>query len=710
MKSLSSKTYQCGVTIQGLTTLSGTVYLTGITNTASWDHVIVGTTAQGQIYTRTYAQFMGDVATGISLSSYVTGSGTTNYLPKFTGASALGNSQIFDNGTNVGIGTSNPAKKLHVVGDAWINRPTNKVDNNGATEFGSRVEFNNAFTAGSTGYTVFNYPSAAVFRIYADYDGNVGGVQPDLQLGLGYLTVKNSGGTIGNIGIGTTTPAYKLQVGGGDIAIDYNRYLRGGSGGDWNLVNLYNGGTGDIEITMLNVGWYLRHNANATFAGNIGIGTTNPSTKLHVVGASIIANNSSINPDTYGSTVIAGAIGTVGGWGLSSAIGGNAGTGHSWAIGTNGDNLYMGYSNGSSSNSMLTFLQVDDSTRNVFLVPSAGNVGIGTASPSYKLDVNGSFNAVTSGVYLTYSSGILYHGNYYQFTSGNNYLLFARDSGDLILGSNDTERLRITSAGNVGIGTASPNTKLHVSAGNFLISGTAIGGGADANSGLRIVAPISTTHYNWMLGAQQNINSAFEITPSTTVGGTTFSTPTAVFLQNGNVGIGTTSPATKLDVSGVITATGGNSTNWNTAYGWGNHASASYVPQARTLTINGTSYDLSANRTWTIPTSANIQEAANNGKVTTAASVGTTVITTVATATYDGATFNYVLKDGTNYRAGTIIAVWSAGAVQFNETTTNDIGSTVGVTFAVALNAGNAELRATSATPGWTVKVVTIGI
>jgi hypothetical protein len=710
MKSLSSKTYQGGVSIQGLTTLSGTVYLTGITNTASWDHVIVGTTAQGQIYTRTYAQFMGDVATGISLSSYVTGSGTTNYLPKFTGASALGNSQIFDNGTNVGIGTSNPAKKLHVVGDAWINRPTNKVDNNGATEFGSRVEFNNAFTAGSTGYTVFNYPSAAVFRIYADYDGNVGGVQPDLQLGLGYLTVKNSGGTIGNIGIGTTTPAYKLQVGGGDIAIDYNRYLRGGSGGDWNLVNLYNGGTGDIEITMLNVGWYLRHNANATFAGNIGIGTTNPSTKLHVVGASIIANNSSINPDTYGSTVIAGAIGTVGGWGLSSAIGGNAGTGHSWAIGTNGDNLYMGYSNGSSSNSMLTFLQVDDSTRNVFLVPSAGNVGIGTASPSYKLDVNGSFNAVTSGVYLTYSSGILYHGNYYQFTSGNNYLLFARDSGDLILGSNDTERLRITSAGNVGIGTASPNTKLHVSAGNFLISGTAIGGGADANSGLRIVAPISTTHYNWMLGAQQNINSAFEITPSTTVGGTTFSTPTAVFLQNGNVGIGTTSPATKLDVSGVITATGGNSTNWNTAYGWGNHASASYVPQARTLTINGTSYDLSANRTWTIPTSANIQEAANNGKVTTAASVGTTVITTVATATYDGATFNYVLKDGTNYRAGTIIAVWSAGAVQFNETTTNDIGSTVGVTFAVALNAGNAELRATSATPGWTVKVVTIGI
>ncbi len=54
----------------------------------------------------------------------VSGAGTTNYLPKWTAGTAIGNSQVFDNGTNVGIGTASPGAKLDVVGSV---RATNFV-------------------------------------------------------------------------------------------------------------------------------------------------------------------------------------------------------------------------------------------------------------------------------------------------------------------------------------------------------------------------------------------------------------------------------------------------------------------------------------------------------------------------------------------------------------------------------------------------------
>jgi len=46
------------------------------------------------------------------------GSGTTNYVAKFIAGTTIGNSQIYDNGANVGIGTASPAQRLHVAGYA----------------------------------------------------------------------------------------------------------------------------------------------------------------------------------------------------------------------------------------------------------------------------------------------------------------------------------------------------------------------------------------------------------------------------------------------------------------------------------------------------------------------------------------------------------------------------------------------------------------
>jgi hypothetical protein len=52
--------------------------------------------------------------------------------------------------------------------------------------------------------------------------------------------------------------------------------------------------------------------------------------------------------------------------------------------------------------------------------------------------------------------------------------------------------------------------------------------------------------------------------------------------------------------------TGLNISNWNTAFGWGDHATAGYTPTTRTLTINGTGYDLAADRNWNVGTVTSI--------------------------------------------------------------------------------------------------------
>ena len=59
-----------------------------------------------------------------TLTNPITGTGTTNYISKFTGTSALGNSQIFDNGTNVGIGTATPGVKFVNSGGPLTSGPT----------------------------------------------------------------------------------------------------------------------------------------------------------------------------------------------------------------------------------------------------------------------------------------------------------------------------------------------------------------------------------------------------------------------------------------------------------------------------------------------------------------------------------------------------------------------------------------------------------
>ena len=86
---------------------------------------------------------------------------------------------------------------------------------------------------------------------------------------------------------------------------------------------------------------------------------------------------------------------------------------------------------------------------------------------------------------------------------------------------------------------------------------------------------------------------------------------------------------------------------------------------------------------------------------------GTETIATVSTTSYTGAFFDYVLNDGTNYRAGTVTSIFDGSNVQYNDNSTLDIGNTSGVTFLVDIDGTTARLRATVTTNNWTIKSFT---
>ncbi len=178
-----------------------------------------------------------------------------------------------------------------------------------------------------------------------------------------------------------------------------------------------------------------------------------------------------------------------------------------WAFWQRGDNnrFQLGYNTGVS-------LTMD----------TLGNVGIGPAGPGSRLEVKGSGSTnATAGLNVTNSAG----------TSG----LYVRDDG------------------NVGIGTASPTSLLHVQGSSF----TTLTAETTATSGSYAALALKGGQPNayWSMGTSHdsvagNPDSLYFYKNAGTTG------TKLVIQDNGNVGIGTTSPSSKLDVVGIISQNG----------------------------------------------------------------------------------------------------------------------------------------------------------
>jgi hypothetical protein len=152
--------------------------------------------------TKKYLSMTGDGTNGAApvweAISGIAGSGTTNYIAKFTASSTIGDSLIYDNGTNVGIGTPTPQAKLDVSGSGTIRG----IASLGISEITNLAYIGDRNTT-NTRYIKFNRASALTDIV------NIQGVNGGI--GAANISLQSEGA---NVGIGTATPLEKLDVRG----------------------------------------------------------------------------------------------------------------------------------------------------------------------------------------------------------------------------------------------------------------------------------------------------------------------------------------------------------------------------------------------------------------------------------------------------------------------------------------------------------------
>ena len=464
----------------------------------------------------------------------VDGSGTANYVPLWQDANTLTNSTIYQNGSNIGVGTTNATGRLTVA-------PYNTVNS-------SSIEF-----TGTDNAVISSYYSQV---IAVDNTNTQSGRQIVFAKGgKGYGTQTKTMMVIdadsGNVGIGITSPASKLDLyNGTDLGLGANgiRVQRPGAYGQYGyleylpssdvtvLGSLYTGGGASVFGQI-----YFRQHSSTTSrdimvinsSGNVGIGTTNPSGKLHVYQSSAT--------DTY---LESGTSGTTGKLYFKTSDNSDL---NKYIM---QEAYYMVF--GGHANEGFKFR---DSASNVLMTVFGSNnaygsrVGIGTSTPSQKLDVAGQAaigsgaQAIigTDGTYAGYSTiGFGGTTNGYNRVFGNNgtgdglYLSAATGNGIWFWTNGSNLRMHISPTGLVGIGTSSPSQLLHVN-GRALVDQFQYTKAIDYSSG-DLNSLVTAGFYNGssMTNAPQGNSGWFYITVETYSGDNNWIHQTATTFGSGN--------------------------------------------------------------------------------------------------------------------------------------------------------------------------------